>query len=333
MPNSLPLVQLQVLLPLISGLKERGIDPEPILDSVGLTMNAVEQEGSSVHVMVIHQFVENCATATNDRTFCATIGAQLDPTGWPMVAMALKQAETLGEFLNIYVVQTTKVALSVTPYLDIRGDKATFGEKRKFKPLIEPIQNDGFMIGLKLAIIEKVLGPQIQPEQVFLVLCDPTVLPLRFGRYQMLKGDNMGPRIRFPSDWLALPTMNRQKETARPSKPEVLGQHSFLAGFRKLLEQHIGQGGLLTADAAKLVHMHPKALARRLSALGTTTSRELTAARLVFAKNALTQSDRTVEAIASALGYADPSNFARTFSKHEKKTPTQFRADHREPKD
>jgi len=96
MPDSLPLVQLQLLVPLLKGLRSCGVDPEPVLESVGLTQAAVDQEGASVHVMVMHQFVENCANAAGDPTFCAKIGFQLDPTGWPMIRMAIEQARTLG---------------------------------------------------------------------------------------------------------------------------------------------------------------------------------------------------------------------------------------------
>ena len=90
MPNSLPLVQLQLLAPLLTGLRARGVDPESVLESVGLTQSAVDKEGTSVHVMVMHHFVENCAKAADDVTFCARIGFKLDPSGWPMVMQQLE---------------------------------------------------------------------------------------------------------------------------------------------------------------------------------------------------------------------------------------------------
>ena len=329
MPKSLPLVQLQVLAPLLSGLKAHGVDPEPVLESVGLTLSAVEQKGTSVHVMVMHQFVENCAEATGDRTFCAKIGSQLDPTGWPMIRMAFEQSTTLGDFLNIYVAQASLVASSVTPYVEVRGDKVTFGEERKFEPLIEPAQNDGFMIGLKVTILERLLGDRMDPERVMLVLCDPSVLPSKFDHFQALRGNRMGPRIQFPSEWLS---MHIPDGVVGASSTEVLQrnrQDDFLSGLRSLLSQQIGRGGLKADETAKLLHLSKRKLARQLSNLGTSISKELSRAKIDYAKNALKGSDLSVEEIASALGYSDPSNFARAFAKEENLKPSQYRRQHR----
>lgn len=325
MPDSLPLVQLQLLKPLLHGLRGRGIDPEAVLESVGLTMRAVDQEGASVHVMVMHQFVENCAEVTKDNTFAAQIGSRLDPSGWPMVGLALDTAATLGEFLNIYVVNAAKVATSATPYLEIRGNITTFGEERRFKPLIEPRQNDGFMISLKLSILENALGPALEPEKVLLVLCDPLVLPKKYARYQSIKGNNMGPRIQFPSEWLAVP-LSRYLRAVEPGlPPRKMGQDDFLSSFRGLLEQSIGEGGMNLDGAAKLVHMNSKKLSRTLFSLGTTVSQEVSRAKMNHAKAALSTSTLSIQEIASSLGYTDASNFARAFSKDAGLSPSAYR--------
>ncbi|MEP2532028.1 helix-turn-helix domain-containing protein [Shimia sp.] len=328
MPKSLPLVQLQTLAPLLTGLRTVGIDPEAVLESVGLTLSAVEQKGASVHVMVIHQFVENCAKATGDPTFCARIGSQLDPTGWPMIRKAFEQSTTLGDFLNIYVSQVSSVASSVTAFLDVRGDIASFGEERRFEPLILPAQNDGFMIGLKVSILEQALGDQMEPDRVFLVLSDPSVLPPEFGRYQALRGNNMGPRIQFPSEWLSTALSTRRPEVSNAPAPTNDKASNFLDGLRHLLDQNIENGGLSAEDAAGLVHLSKRQLARQLSNMGTNISKEISRAKTDYAKEALLNSSRAVEDIASELGYSDPSNFARAFAKEAKLSPTQFRLHH-----
>lgn len=328
MLKTLPLVQLQVLAPLLKGLKSYGVDPEPVLESVGLTLSAVEQEGASVHVMVMHQFVESCAKATGDRRFGAKIGAQLDPTGWPMIRMAFEQAHTLGDFLNIYVAQTSTVSSSVTAYVDTRGNTASFGEERKFEPLIEPAQNDGFMIGLKVAILKRVLGDRIVPEQVILILCDPSVLPNSFARFQALRGNQMGSRIKFPSEWLSMPVSGEHVAAGFPEGIQESCHENFLSGFRFLLDQKIGKGGLTADEAADLLHLNKRKLARQLAEFGTGISKELARAKTEYAKEALAGSDRSVDEIALALGYSAPSNFTRAFAKEEGLSPSRFRLRH-----
>lgn len=326
MSKSLPLVRLQLLAPILTGLRARGVDPEPVLESVGLTLSAVEQEGTSVHVMVMHHFLENCAAAVDDVMFCSSIGSQLDPTGWPMVRQAFEQATTLGDFLNIYVTNANKYASSSLPYVEVRGEMATFGETRTFEPLIKPAQNDGFMIGLKMAILERALGNVKEPERVLLVLCDPSVLAGSFHRYQVLRGNTMGPRVQFPSEWLSRSILSGDTGSSVKTDDHEKQHDHFLTGLRGLLRQNVGNGGLKASEMADLVHMGHRSLARRLSALGTSLSKELTRAKIDYAKQALTGSDLSIEDIASNLGYSDPSNFARAFAREEKTSPTRFRS-------
>lgn len=326
MSNTLPLVHLQLLRPLISGLRSRGVDPEPVLESVGLTQSAIDREDSSVHVMVMHHFLEHCAIATHDPTFCATIGLQLDPTGWPMVKEAFQRATTLGDFLNIYVAHAYKYASSSTSYVDVRGELATFGETRRFKPQIEPAQNDGFMIALKMAMLRRVLGEINDPERVLLVLSDPTVLPSQLKLFQALRGNNMGCRIQFPSEWLSWPNSEIGTETDFAVSEQSRQEGAFLRGMRQLLRQHISDGGLSANEAASLMHMSPRKLARQLTKLGTSISKELSHAKIEHAKEMLLSSHHSVEDVAASLGYSDPSNFSRAFAKIVKVTPSQFRA-------
>ena len=243
-----------------------------------------------------------------------------------MLRMAFEQATSLGGFLNIYVSQASKVASSVTPYIEVRGDMATFGQTRMFEPQIKPAQNDGFMIGLKMAMLERALGDQMDPEHVLLVLSDPSVLPNSFNRYQVLRGNNMGPRIQFPSDWLSIPVSSSGVEAGVTDKYCDNHENDFLYGFRRLLIQQIGVGSIKANDAALLVHMSPKTLSRQLSALGTSISKELSQAKMDYAKDALEGSERSVEDIASVLGYSNASNFTRAFIKEENMNPMQFRS-------
>mgnify|MGYP001814363571 CR=1 FL=1 len=325
MSKLLPLVQLSVLRPIVQGLRERGIDPEPVLDSVGLTEAAIESEDASVHVMVVHQFTEACAEAADDPTFCASVGSRLDPDGWPMIAAAKQRALSLGDFLNIYVSQSNDVATSVTAYLEVRGDTAHFGEGRVFRPTIAPSQNDGFMISLALSILEHALGSQLDPDRMVLVVCDPSVLPERFEEFQVLRGDWMGFRIQFPSQWLALPLEGAMTSHNDRVQDDGAIDAGFLAGFRGLLRRHIGHRGLNADAAATLVALRRRQLARQLTLTGTDISSEITRAKWEVAKERLIYGEQTIEELSSALCYADPANFSRAFGREFQQTPSKFR--------
>ena len=328
MSRSLPLVRLSVLRPLLEGLRERGIDPDSVLETVGLTEEAVQRDDEAVHVMVVHQFVENAATSARDKTFAASIGLRIDTSGWPMLQTAMSNARTLGDFLSIYVSASNQVASSVLAYVEVRGETAVFGEQRLFEPTIEPAQNDGFMAALAFSILRRALGEEFDPSKVSVVVCQPDVLPEAFSRCTCLAGDRMGFRIRFPSAWMAL-TVGPLRD-AEPSR-RLSDDYSedFLCSFRKLLERRMGSGRVSAASAAELVAMQRGRLARRLSREGTDITTEIRRAEVAYAADQLSRSKRSIGDIAAALGYTDAANFARAFRKQTGMTPTQYRHDAR----
>jgi AraC-like DNA-binding protein len=326
MLKSLPLVNLSVLRPILTALRDRGVDPEVVLETAGLTEDAVAHDDVTVHVMVVHQFLEACAETVDDPTFCASVGARLDPSGWPMIEAALSVGGSLAEFLATYVSRANEVASSVTAYLDVRGEQAIYGETRLFRPTILPAQNDGFMVSLAVTILRRALGDRFAPRDVTLVLCDPRVLPASLSEFPRLKGDEMGFRIKFPSAWLVL-SVDREATgplVAAPDQPDDVSR--FLAEFRALVARQIGQGGLSADDAAALLSMSRSKLSRRLAKEGTSISDEIRRAKFAFARARLRSSAQPVDEIAAALGYSDPSNFSRAFREAEGISPRAFRS-------
>jgi AraC-like DNA-binding protein len=322
--KSLPIVRLSVLRPIVTGIRERGIDPGPVLASAGLTEDAVFSDEGSVHVMVIHQFLENAAESVGEPTFSATIGLRIDTRGWPMLEFALGQARTLGDFLNIYVSRANEVASSVQSFLEIKDQYATFGEKRLFQPTILPAQNDGFMAALAYSILGRLMGRHLDPGRITISVCDPTALPDELGGVKILVGDVMGFHIRFPSEWLAL-GIEDTGPTKQVGAGRALGTPGFLEGFRKLLKHVVGTGRISATDAARIAQMSQGQLDRRLRQFDTNISGEIARASMAFAKDQLSRTRRPIGEIASALGYLDAANFARAFRNQTGQSPSAYR--------
>lgn len=213
----------------------------------------------------------------------------------------------------------------MTAYLDGRRDTARFGEIRVFRPTIVPAQNDGFMISLALSIFERALGPRFDPSRLVIVVCDPTALPDRFKLFQVLRGDRMGFRMQFPSEWLALPLDYSTASSGEGKRDDGMTAPDFFAGFRSLLRQHIGTGGLSAETAAALVAMSRWKLARQLASHGTDISAELARAKWDFAQDRLIHSGQSIEEISAALGYSGPANFPRAFAREKGQSPSKFR--------
>lgn len=88
------------------------------------------------------------------------------------------------------------------------------------------------------------------------------------------------------------------------------GKRSVSAALRRLL---LGRRGGLPSltSAARLLHIHPRTLHRRLVAEGTSYRALVEDVRATLARAYLAEPGWTVPEIALALGYADPANFRR----------------------
>ncbi len=151
------------------------------------------------------------------------------------------------------------------------------------------------------------------------------ILPERFKPFQVLRGDRLGLRIQFPSEWLALPLAASTAPFGDGEEEDGTTAPDFLAGFRSLLRQHIGKGGLNVESAAAIVAMSRWKLARQLALHGTDISAEVACAKWDFAQDRLVHSEQSIEEISMALGYSDPANFSRAFAREKGQSASKFR--------
>ncbi|MCM3562689.1 AraC family transcriptional regulator [Hydrogenophaga intermedia] len=99
--------------------------------------------------------------------------------------------------------------------------------------------------------------------------------------------------------------------------------HPVSARVRRLLIEH--QHGFPSLSAtARLLHVTPRTLHRRLVAEGTTYQQILEQVRHLLAVEYLRTRQLTVQEIAHALGYSDVANFRRAFRRWEGVPPTRI---------
>ncbi len=81
----------------------------------------------------------------------------------------------------------------------------------------------------------------------------------------------------------------------------------------------------LAEDVARKLHLSPRSLYRHLKAIGLSYQQLVDEHRLERARWLLVHTELPVERIAERLGYADSSNFSRTFRRWTGATPREFR--------
>ena len=326
MKLALPLVKLSLLRPFADELRSRGIEPDLAFELVGLSEEATHDPDLSMHVLVVHKFLEIAAQVAKDPHFCGRVGANLPLNGWDMLADAEEHAKTIGEYLSMFCAKASEQTSTGNVYLHIDGPIAEFGEKRNYTPLNPPSQGDAFMVAVSWAILHRALGTQLDPSMISLRVSDPSVLPPEFDLSHPFKGDWTGYSIRFPSSWLWMPF---DPSTPPPEKlaQNEEGTSEFVWSFRQVLLTHVGRGPISATDCAKLVSMSPQKLKRHLAAVGTDFTTELDHVRQEYARGALKETERPIAEISEDLGYSNAGNFARAFRRANGQTPSEYRAE------
>ena len=117
---------------------------------------------------------------------------------------------------------------------------------------------------------------------------------------------------------------NALRVVAQGRLERALGRKSYTVGVRELM-LHQGPGRVSMADAAHALGLSVRSLRRRLTSEGT-SFRVLKHSALGSASKALLRdSVRTVQEIASELGFNDVTTFHRAFKRWTGTTPTRFR--------
>jgi len=99
----------------------------------------------------------------------------------------------------------------------------------------------------------------------------------------------------------------------------------FAQRLRQCLQPHLFDGHPDIRLAAELLHTSTRTLQRRLAEIGVTYSGLVDGARFDLSKRMLTETDTTATEIAYAVGYSDPSHFARAFRRFASVSPREYR--------
>jgi AraC-like DNA-binding protein len=158
-------------------------------------------------------------------------------------------------------------------------------------------------------------------EQLRHVVRGPVVFDAPFNRMQFQAEhlDVIRGGDRYLSEIATAELEARLSHSARPSEPALL-----MHLRARLVDQLAGDPSLV--GVARELGVGARTLQRQLNALGLSFQDELEGIRRARALELLRETTSTIERVAAAVGYRDPSNFRRAFRRWMGISPTAFRA-------
>lgn len=325
MKKKLPLIRLSSANPFFLELRERGIDVSSILVDMKLPLDIPASDELFVSSSVMYRLVEQMGALADDASFGFSIGRQMDLLNWTPMAMAADESRTVSGLLSRFVVYALDHSSSTQFYLNIDGDRATFGLRRVVKPPVVPAHNDAFYVGLISRMLISATGSSWNPQAVLFEVADPGAIPDSAGGFRVVEGGWMGIRASFPSEWLFL---SYQKSLFRQNAIGMTNSfppESLLESVHLAILPHLHEPNLRIGRAAAICGYKQRKLAELLRAEGTTVGKEISKLRERQARKKLAETSNRVSEIARSVGIADPTAFSRAFKNWTGQSPKEYR--------
>jgi AraC-like DNA-binding protein len=325
----IPMIRLAFFAPFVDELRRRGIDPSGLFDSVGLFEEAFLEEDFLIPANVMYRLAEGAAALAQDPFLAATMGSRLDIRRSELLNPRGRQLGTLADVLVCFVRGAAEHASSQVYSLSADGLRASLKGRRTFAPVGRVHQVDAWDAAAWTAVMRRLVGKKWNASEYTVRVSNPRVIPDKLVPSGCLvKGNNRGCEIVFPSAWLEARNMLRRQQRRRRS-----GSAPPADTVEKAVRQALSSMELSNATTLKQTAKHcglnHRTLQRALKEAGTSYSELIEEQRRLVSMKALSSDDMSVTNLATSLGYTDLANFSRAFRRWTGMSPSGYREQHR----
>lgn len=274
------------------------------------------------------QLVKRFKDALGDKASGLAVGAIQTPLSLGLPGIGMLTCRTVGEAVYYCLEHQRDAGAVVTHQVTLQGRSFSIELLHKFPDLdLQPFfVEEGF--ASIVAIGRALIGPHFRPEKVELAYPRPHNgaeylstfnCPVSFSAERN--------RVVFDVQWLGHEMRTYDSLTCdliRKQLDQLLGkrnqQSDFLESVSAYLRANLHQPVAL-ADVARELNLSERTASRRLGEHGVTFQQVLDRVRLDHAEGLLAQTSMSIEAIATAVGFMDPSNFRRAYKRWTGRLP------------
>ena len=324
----------QYLKQMADTVRSHGAEVVPWLARHGLREASVDDHELSMSLDAFRGLLLDAMIVTREPAFGLFVGQRLHATVHGMLGYAVLSSASIQQAIEVVErfiqVRFSLVTIASEPraggvHVYIR-DRQPLGEIRR--PVVESvvmaIKNvlDTISMGAcRFSAVELAFDqPEYAPLARELLGCD-----VRYGR--------PSSGFRLSQDALAVPLRMadavafRDAEAILQRELDRIGARSLADRVRRLLVEQ-GNGFPSLKTTARVLHVSPRTLHRRLIEEGTSYRELLEDVRRSLASEYLRSERLSIEEIAFTLGYTDLANFRRAFRRWEGVPPSEYRAMH-----
>jgi AraC-like DNA-binding protein len=327
---------MQYLRQIADLLADMDLDLDEWLRHAGLNEEALADMNQDISYEQFHQLISKAIQMTNEPALGLLVGERLHITSHGMVGFAAMNCATLRKAILLFeeYVQLRFSLISTRLEETAEEVRVHFTTPQPLAELEIPVI-EAVVLTVK-NLLDHISMGSCQINRTNFAYADPG--------YGKLASDLFKSEVQYNQSWngLALPlkVIDQPLTTADPASfdeaaricqrelEERKAQTSLEASVRRLmLDKQSGFPSLPVT--ARLFHMTPRTLHRRLKKEGTSYKTIVEEVRHRLAVQYLLNSRFTIQEIAYNLGYTDPANFRRAFKRWENTSPSEYVRHHK----
>lgn len=313
-------------------LTQRGIDTVPIMQGARLSRRLIDDDR-----MIAFAPAHDVITTAIERSACPWLGLAFGTTAQVHTHGIVGTAALSSSTLDVALVTIARFAGLRTRAVRFAVDRGDAETTLRIIPNFDLGAAAGFMLDALLVIIERMLealsGQRLRSARYRL----PQASPPWAGRYRSYLGGEVEfghagwPALSFDQTFLdqacltADPRTHAQATRDCAHELDRIAHGSTLTQQVQALLRCCGERYPGAAELAAQLHLSPRSLFRKLAAEGASYQDLVDLQRREHACWLLDNTTLPVERIAERLGYADTSNFSRSFRRWLGVTPREFR--------
>ena len=305
---------------------------ERLLKQAGIPVQVAEHRNALVATAKVLCFYEHLSNSmgTEHGHLKLVQGEVLSDTS--KLGPLLFDARTLRDFFDTASRNYRLKQTAASYRLEVGGGMARVYHHQLLGPSLGSHQADLGAFGIMINHLRRALGPNWSPTAINFAYIPRERLPEAepFENFRIVYGHGTS-HIEFPAHLLGVPIPKCRPSASRypAGSEDATGPIpvTLIDAVKAQLRILVREDALSLETVANGVGVSPRTIQRQLMGQGTSFRSLVSNERFHTACDWLSDTDMTVEEIAFALGYSDPSNFTRAFRFRAGTPPKQFRED------
>jgi len=316
---------------LIPVLRERGVDPEPLLREAGLTTRAFDHPDNVVPFAALCRALRLAVERTGLDDVGLRAGMRADLTSLGVLGYLIANSDTVGRGLQALRELLHVHDQGAAPILFDDGAIAMLGYEVRDPGIAGAEQMSFGALAIGANILRTLCGPNFRLRAVTFSYRSPADTSL-FRKFfnAPVRFNAERSALAFDAHWLHRPIKGadayiRELLDARLKDAVAVRREAFDERVQRVVRTLLASGQWSEDDAAKAFGMSRRSLARRLKDSGSSFRSVVDAARFDAARVILESTQIAIVEVASRLGYSDSSTFARAFRRWSGTSPALWR--------